>query len=460
MFFAFATAKPVKNDEEVLKQVADLLPTDVKFNDSKLSGIPMMTSASRQAYYPITNGMGYHNLQQFTIPSSHYPNGWSQQMQQAPLWGNNMQFKDDQHTEARTFGHLRPSLYSQYQTISPQSYVAAPITPAYHYQPYEYATPLESVFGHYSSLSSYPSWFRNNAEELKSRQLWNALPSQKYISPIQPSVSYASNYLFEKPVSTYSNIEGISQPQMYQSMPMLLNKEAPVHSQFRDADSAEAQLPPRGADIMIDNQYNMQIPQRYLVDKLQGFSAPQMSAVPQRDMWVQPQMSRAAEQSQLQTMEYAPSMFQNEQSNFKSLETNQQIQDPYVTPQDQVYIEPFIPDPGHVQGSRAAGLEIMPTWYNHRQELRMAQMKGFYDAMQLTAANLEHLDQQYVKEREMVGKSSESTSFRKDQLTDTMKSNEQMQPNSEKKLENPKLIQGKDVAPSGKLNDAAGIARN
>lgn len=437
-----AYSQQVPIDDEVLRVKKDIesQKSNEKFNNSGIADNMMSMEKQRIAYYPVQGGYGYHNIGQMVHPLPHYPTGWPMQQYQNQLpSGVSYQRELSENPTARTLGHagLRPSLYSQYQT-APQVYA---ISNSYVQQPYEYSTPYYS--SHYSG--SYLPYYRDAGEEEKPRQFLSYGTSDKIISPVQPSVYYATKYLMEKP--TAINTMPYTQP-MTQMTPMFIrstgNEAELMNLQGRNAgeentDGVSYKVIPstfgypslnelRGRNIFVDDKLQMQIPPNYLMDRLQHLTPSDIVQQPQPQ-----QFSRAAEES-------TPSEWQ--QSSFIQnpvyKNSNPQNQDPYVTPEDQVIMEPFfLPEQGQAaHAARAAEQGMLygyPTYPNLRQQMRNAQMQMLYNNMNNNAADIETLAREYAKERgwlsdaKETAKSSESSEVKEvlKQLFSKMKSVEE-----------------------------------
>lgn len=378
--FAPSYQKPL-DDVDTNRKVSDLQSNDGKVNNSGVDGIPMAMERTRSSVYPNSNGLGYYSIGQMQVPVHHYPLGMLNQPYQTPVMNSMYKNEEAGHADPRTLGHLRPTAYSQYQSsplTNPQLYSYQ--AQNYHAQPYsyDYSSPVIPGMGsHYSGYSSYPAYYRD-AEEEPARQFANVMSSEKYISPVRPGVQYTTKYLTGKP---YENMD-VQLPIM---QPMVIRNAMPAQWLLR---SSEAE---RG--LMVDDQLQMQIPSNYLSEKIQHYALPNDV---QSTMLAQPMMSRAAEESK--PMEWNPQMFLNQPSNG---DFNQQMQDPYLSPKDTVYMEPYTAaDPAPLLSSRSMDLSLPMTAYpNHEQQLRIAQMQFYHNAMNNLADQIEPINKEYVNQR-------------------------------------------------------------
>lgn len=483
LFVAYSQQVPV--DEEVVrvKKAADgLLAKDEKLNNSASAGNMMSLDRFRTAMYPLSGGYGYHSVGQTFLPLPHYPNGWPVQQFQGQLPAG-VQFKNDmgENMNARTFGHgsFKPQLYSQYQVAAPQVYSA----PHAYIQPVEYSTPYYS--SHYSGYSGYPSYYRDAGEEEKTRQYMpmNFANSDKVMSPVY----YTTKFLMEKPspLSGMQSMQQMTQSQMMQPMtPMFVRAAKPeseimVDFQGRDATGADNLsgssykiLPAtfgypalnelRGRDITVDDKLQMQIPANYLQNRLQYMNPLELfSQTPQ----VHSYAGRAAEEPK--PMENWQQPIYDSNTVFKNSNQLNQNQDPYITPEDHVYMEPFIM-PEHQ--SRAAEQGMIqnlpmygyPTYPNLRQQLRNFQLQNYFNTMNHNAGQLENLSMELNKEREWINsntdineknaKASESASLTqliRDVVHENIKNTEEKTKTENKEVKDDAKTIAKDVKKDG-----------
>ncbi|WP_272581471.1 hypothetical protein [Providencia sp. PROV233] len=345
--------------------------------------MPMAVDTTRSALYPTSGGLGYYNLGQTQFPIQHYPYGMPHQTYQTPVLSSSM-FKNEERADPRTHG-LRPTLYSQYQSAPSASQMYSYVQP----YSYEYSSPLISGSGsHYSGYSSYP--YYRDAEEEKPRQFNGLMPTEKYIAPVRPSVQYTSKYLMGRP---FENYESLFQPQMMQPMqPMGMPMSSPLL--VRNSMPVEWNQGQERA-ITFDDQLQMQVPNNYLLEKLQRYTP---SNEAHSHVVGQPLITRAAEEPK--PLEWSQS-FIGQPMGYKTGGLNQLMQDPYISPEDRIYIEPFTAgEPTHpAQGSRSDELMMMNTYPNHEQQLKMAQMQYYHNAMNNIADHIEPINREYVNQR-------------------------------------------------------------
>lgn len=398
--FVVSFGLPVDNDNDstrVKKGADGQMVNGEKVNITNPTQSSIMMDKSRSGNYPTSGGQAYYTIGQMSYAMPHYPTGWLQPQGQVPTA---MRFRmpeemELQQNNARTLGlhGLRPSLYSQHHNTAPQVYAV----PASYMQPYDYHSTPYYGSSHYSS---YPPYYRSVDEDSKPRQYWNYGTSDRMMTAVQPSVYYDTKYLVQKPVAVSNMNEmpmqsSLLQPTMLQS-PMLIRSQQPEPTyynapqmQARDSESDFNVLPMstgysglnqlRARKVLIDNDSQMQIPPNYFMEKLQGrnpFLNTQPEAAPAKAM-------------EHQVIENWQPTYITPNTGFRN--TNP-MEDPIITNEDQVVLEPFIiPDNNQASRSAEAAMYYPATYPNLRQQMRNAQAQTYFDNMHNIANELELL---------------------------------------------------------------------